>query len=62
MKRLSRAWESKRERGRALLSRRARLWLLAGVSLAVIISVYALPPIPQDPAYPGFLISTLTTY
>ncbi len=55
MKRLSRAWELKRERGRALLSRRARLWLLAGVSLAAIISVYALPPIPQDPAYHRFV-------
>ncbi len=53
MKHLGQAWELKRSR--ALLSRRARLWLLAGISLAAIISVYALPPIPQDPAYHRFI-------
>lgn len=43
-----------RERLRALMSRRARVWVAVGVTLAAFAAILFAPRIPQDPAYHVF--------
>lgn len=47
---------NKEPNGRNLMNNKTRYILIAGITLASIIGVWLLPPIPQDPAYHDFAV------